>query len=180
MPFGESVPYESLLYTILPSLENLNLSDTVLTAGDDTGLISVSGFTFAPLVCFDSIFSECAREAVRDGADAIFVATNDSWYKDTRGVYEHRSFSVLRAVENGRYVVRAANTGISCITDTKGNVLCDTRAMERTILYGSVSSCESVTLYSLIGDIWLYVCFAVILCGASITVYKKIRSKRKT
>ena len=180
VPFGESVPYESLLYTILPSLENLNLSDTVLTAGDDTGLISVSGFTFAPLVCFDSIFSECAREAVRDGADAIFVATNDSWYKDTRGVYEHRSFSVLRAVENGRYVVRAANTGISCITDTKGNVLCDTRAMERTILYGSVSSCESVTLYSLIGDIWLYVCFAVILCGASITVYKKIRSKRKT
>ncbi len=175
VPFGETVPYGDLLTSIIPALGNMNLAQT-LTAGEDVSLIEASGYTFAPLVCFDSIFSSFSREAVNEGSDIIFVATNDSWYKSTRGVYEHRNFSVLRAIETGRPVVRAGNTGISCIIDPRGKIISQTEPMVQDILYGKAVSCHTVTLYSIIGDIWLYMCIAF---SAGICGYGIYKQKRK-
>ena len=126
----------------------MNLAE-MLTAGKETAVIKAADYTFAPLVCFDSIFQNFSREAVKKGADIIFVATNDSWYKSTRGVYEHKNFSVLRAIETGRPVVRAANTGISCIIDPRGNTLAQTEPMVQDILYNQHSMCGIVLQKSL-------------------------------
>ncbi len=175
VPFGETIPYGNLLTSIVPALGNMNLSES-LTAGEDVSLIPASGYTFAPLVCFDSIFSDFSLEAVNEGADIIFVATNDSWYKSTRGVYEHMKFSVLRAIETGRPVVRAGNTGISCIIDPRGNILSQTEPMVQDVLYGEAFSCDTVTLYSIIGDIWLYLCIAF---SAGVCGYGIYKQKRK-
>ncbi len=174
VPFGETIPYGDLITGIIPALGDMNLSEP-LTAGDSTSLIKAGGFTFSPLVCFDSIFASFAREGVRDGADIIFVATNDSWYKTTRGVYQHRNFSVLRAIETGRTVIRAGNTGISCIIDPKGKIISQTEPMVQDILYGKAFSCSTVTLYSVIGDVWLYLCiaFTAAVCGYGIYKQKK-------
>ena len=178
VPFGETVPYGDLLTSIIPALGNMNLSES-LTAGKDTSLIKAEGYIFSPLVCFDSIFASFSREGVRDGADIIFVATNDSWYKSTRGVYQHRNFSVIRAIETGRPVIRAGNTGISCIIDPRGRIISQTEPMVEDILYGEAVSCNTVTLYSLIGDVWLYLCIAYTVSICSYGIYKQ-KKKVKT
>ena len=179
VPFGETIPYGDLIVGLVPALGNMNMSQ-MLTAGENATVIKAEGFNFAPLVCFDSIFASFTRESVKMGADIIFVSTNDSWYKSTRGVYEHRNFSVLRAVETGRPVVRSANTGISCIIDPRGNIISETDPMVQDILYGKAYSCSGTTLYTVIGDIWLYGCivFIAVFCGYAI--YEKKRKQVKT
>lgn len=178
VPFGETIPYGDLIVGLIPALGNMNMSE-MLTAGENAAVIEAGGFNFAPLVCFDSIFASFTRESVKMGADIIFVATNDSWYKTTRGVYEHRNFSVLRAIETGRPVVRAANTGISCIIDPRGNILSQTEPMVQDILYGKAFSCQTTTLYTLIGDLWLYLCILSVaaFCGYGIYTYKRKQVK---
>ncbi len=178
VPFGEMLPYGNILGKLVPALESLNYAQW-LTAGEDTSLIQAEGFTFAPLVCFDSIFSSFSREAVKDGGDIIFVATNDSWYKSTRGVYEHLKFSQLRAIENGRYVVRAANTGISTVIDSRGNITCRTQPMEKDILYGQIYSSTVTTLYTVIGDSFLYICIFAVVLFAVYPLYKKILKRKQ-
>lgn len=177
VPFGEFIPYGDLLVNIIPALGNLNMAE-MLTAGTESTLIEAGSYTFAPLVCFDSIFSSFTREAVSDGADIIFVATNDSWYKSTRGVYEHKNFSVLRAIETGRYVIRAANTGISCIIDPRGNTVADTEPMVQDVLYGQAYSCRTVTLYTVIGDAFLYLCIISVAAFSAYGLYKIKKERR--
>ncbi len=77
----------------------------------------------AVLICFEDIFPELAPAFVRRGADFLINMTNDGWFKDTASPYQHFQASVLRAVENRVYVVRAANTGISCIIDDAGRLV---------------------------------------------------------
>ncbi len=175
VPFGEFIPYGQLLTNLIPVLGDMNPAE-MLTAGKETAVIKAADYTFAPLVCFDSIFQDFSREAVKKGADIIFVATNDSWYKSTRGVYEHKNFSVLRAIETGRPVVRAANTGISCIIDPRGNTLAQTEPMVQDILYGKAFSCNTTTLYTLIGDVWLYLCIISVMAFCAYGIYKKQRA----
>ena len=95
-------------------------------------------------------------------------------------MYEHQKFSVLRAVETGRPVVRSANTGISCIIDPRGNIISETDPMVQDILYGKAYSCSGTTLYTVIGDIWLYGCivFIAVFCGYAI--YEKKRKQVET
>lgn len=174
VPFGEFIPYGELITSIVPALGGLNLSQD-LTAGDTATVIATDGYTFVPLVCFDSIFASFSREGVKNGGNIIYVATNDSWYKSSRGVYEHMNFSVLRAIETGKPVIRSANTGISCIIDARGNVLAETEPMVQTTLYGTASLSNATTLYTHIGDLWLYLCF---VCIATLGGYGILKNRK--
>ena len=77
----------------------------------------------APLICYESIFGDYARDFVSKGADLIFVITNDGWWRDTPGYHQHMHYARMRAIENRREVVRCANTGISCHIDDNGKIL---------------------------------------------------------
>ncbi|MCF0206793.1 MAG: apolipoprotein N-acyltransferase, partial [Bacteroidales bacterium] len=74
-------------------------------------------------VCYESVFGEHCAGFVRDGANMIFVITNDGWWHDTPGYRQHCSFSRLRAIENRRSIARSANTGISCIINQRGDIV---------------------------------------------------------
>ena len=71
------------------------------------------------LVCYEGVFPHITRETVRNGAEVLVNITNDAWYDRTSAPYQHLAFYVFRAVESDRYVLRAANTGISAIIDPK-------------------------------------------------------------
>jgi apolipoprotein N-acyltransferase len=75
------------------------------------------------LVCYESAFAPYAREVANAGADAFIVVTDDAWFGDTSGPYQHADMSVVDAVQNGRWVIRGADTGISEIIDPKGNIV---------------------------------------------------------
>jgi apolipoprotein N-acyltransferase len=123
VPFGEYLPMADLIKTVLPVLSEMNVFSDDLTPGTNSALIETGFGKIGGLVCFDSIYETLALSSVRDGAQLIGLITNDSWYRDSAAVYQHNKHAQLRAVENGRYVARAANTGISSIIKPTGEIV---------------------------------------------------------
>ena len=84
-----------------------------LTAGAQRSLLTLpSGFSLFPLICYEVIFPQEIGDAIH-GADVILNVTNDAWFGDTPGPYQHFQQARIRAVENGLPLVRGANSGIS-------------------------------------------------------------------
>ncbi|MCK9425342.1 MAG: apolipoprotein N-acyltransferase [Ignavibacteriaceae bacterium] len=100
------------------------------------------------VVCYESIFPELIAAFAQRGSEMIAVVTNDSWYGNTSGPYQHKEISVLRAVENRRSVVRAANGGISCIVNPLGVTVAETKMYTKDVLVGNVSLNSEKTFYT--------------------------------
>lgn len=81
-----------------------------------------SGIKVAPVICYESVFGKFLTCYVKNGANAIFIITNDGWWKNTNGYKQHLHFASIRAIEARRPVARAANTGISCTIDIRGRI----------------------------------------------------------
>lgn len=107
----------------------------------------------APVICFESAFGDHVAGFVRLGADFIVVITNDGWWRGTQGYYQHLTFSSLRAIENRRYVVRAANTGVSAIVDPGGRITDSLPWWEKGTLNHSVGISGKLTFYTKHGDL---------------------------
>lgn len=84
---------------------------------------SKSGYKIAPAICYESIYGEFLTSYLRNGANVIGIITNDGWWANTAGYRQHMQYARLRAIETRRWVIRSANTGISCFIDTKGTIL---------------------------------------------------------
>jgi apolipoprotein N-acyltransferase len=129
VPFGEYVPLGNFLFFLKPAAESLGVGDfvpgterTVFELPVDLGG-HVQNIRFATLICFEDMFSHLARQFVQNGAELLIVITNDAWFQKSGAAYQHLQGSIFRAVENGTWVVRAANTGISCVISPSGKVL---------------------------------------------------------
>ena len=101
------------------------------------------------------------RESVLRGSQLLTTITNDAWYGHSSAPFQHFLQAQMRAIEQGRYLARAANTGISGIVDPYGRVLQRSEIFEREILVGEVRMHESRTIYGRIGDLVAYVCLAL-------------------
>jgi apolipoprotein N-acyltransferase len=76
----------------------------------------------APVICYESIYSDYTTEYVRAGANVITIITNDGWWGNTAGHHQHMNYARLRAIETGLWIARSANTGISCFIDPQGHI----------------------------------------------------------
>ncbi len=146
VPFGEKVPLvESFPW--LADIIKWNVGLSGWNTGKDTVNFKLNSLfinnttkknpkeiNIAGVVCIESIFPDFVAAFVNKGAQLIVVVTNDSWYGNSSGPYQHKEISVLRAVENRRSVVRAANGGISCLIDPLGNTVKETKMFEQAEL----------------------------------------------
>jgi len=151
VPFGEKVP----LVDVLPFLGdwikwevglsgwNTGRDTTVFDAAIEGMNVKIGG-----VICIVSIYPDFTSVFVKKGAEFIAVVTNDSWYGDSSGPYQHKEISVIRAVENRRAVVRAANGGISCLIDPLGRTIADTKMYTRTFLVVDVPLEKELTFYT--------------------------------
>lgn len=153
VPFGEYVPMKKLISLLLPVLSDMNAFGNDLLPGKDTEIIETDYGKIGALVCFDSIYEMLTVESVRDGAELITILTNDSWYLDSAAVWQHNAHAVMRAVENGRYVVRAANTGVSSVISPTGDIKCSLPALVEGILCEDVYFTDCETMYTRVGNI---------------------------
>ena len=147
--------------------------------GEDTAVMDTDYGNIGSLICFDSIYDGLSVDSVRAGAEMLCLSTNDSWFGASAGVYMHNAQSQLRAIENGRYVVRSANTGISTVIDNKGNVLTMLDPLVEGYVIEDVEVRSSTTLYTAIGNSFVYaaiLAYACIVCGDLI---RKIIEKSK-
>lgn len=177
VPFGEFVPWRGVIMTLVPPLNELTIIGEDLVPGDGPQLIKTRCGTVGSVICFDSIYEEYARESVAAGAQLLCVSTNDSWFGDSSAVYEHNNHSVLRAVENGRYVVRAANTGISSVITPTGEVVGMLDPLVRGNVTCDVRMISEKTLYTRIGDVPVFISAAVVFFSVALSFVSFVRRR---
>lgn len=177
VPFGEFVPYRTMITTFFPFLSEINMLSSDLAKGQSTEPMPVSQISTAGLVCFDSVFPSCARLQVKNGADVIALSTNDSWYKQSKALEQHAAHAVMRAIENQRPVIRSANTGISMMIEPTGKIVSRTQVDKTQFLTETLHKSSQLTVYTLFGDVTLY-CGALFFVATIIyQISKKIRRR---
>ena len=149
VPFGEYVPFKSLLFFVGPLVENVG----DFLPGKALEVFDVEGTRFSVAICYEAVYASVARTFVADGSELLTTITNDAWFNTTSAAYQHFDQAALRAVEQGRYLVRAANTGISGAVDPYGRVLARSPLFETTALTVDVRLLTGHTIYHAIGDV---------------------------
>jgi len=160
VPFGEYVPLKKLLFFLEPLVEEA--SD--FHAGDpDGGILRAAGVKLGILICYEAIFPELARREAGQGAGVLVNMTNDAWYGDSAMPRQHLAQAVLRAVENRRFLLRCANTGISAVVEPSGRIRAEAALDQPAILSARVSSSSRRSVYTSIGDGFAWGCVILTL-----------------
>lgn len=175
VPFGEFVPMEKMVMTLIPPLAEIQMLDRDLLAGNSNMPLMTDMGDVGFGICFDSIYESVMLNTVREGAELLCVSTNDAWFADSRGLYMHNAQSSLRAIETGRYVVRSANTGISTIISPNGEVLEICPELQKGYVIHDVYMRSNTTVYTVIGNAFVYLCmlFSLAIPTVSAFLYKK-------
>jgi apolipoprotein N-acyltransferase len=124
---------------------------------------SATSMKIGPVICYESVFGKFVTEYVKKGAEALFIITNDGWWKNTNGYKQHLYFASLRAIETRRPVARAANTGVSCIIDIRGKRNVETVWWTKALIKGIIYPETRITTYVKYGDYLLWI--SVIISG---------------
>jgi apolipoprotein N-acyltransferase len=124
-------------------------------------------------ICYEAIFPALVRRFPADGAELLVNITNDAWYGTTSAPYQHLAMAAFRAVENGRYMVRAANTGITAVVDPRGRILEQTQLFDRAVLVREVPFVAETTFYTRHGDLFAYACSAIALAALGATLTRR-------
>jgi apolipoprotein N-acyltransferase len=148
VPFGEYVPFKNLLFFVKPLVESV--SD--FTPGPFVTMLPINGHMMSTAICYEVTYPALMRTAVQQGSELLTTITNDAWYGESSAPFQHFEMAAMRAIEQGRYLVRAANTGITGIVDPYGRVLARTRLGETTVVVGEARFVQARTLYATMGD----------------------------
>ena len=161
VPFGEFVPLQQLLFFVGPLVEQVG----GFTAGREMVTLPTSHGPISTAICYEIVFPRLVRESVLKGSQLLTTITNDAWYGHSSAPYQHFLQASMRAIEHGRFLARAANTGISGFVDPYGRVIARSEIFERATLIGDVRMLQGTTIYGRIGDLFAYVC-AALTCAA--------------
>ncbi len=173
VPFGEYVPWRGALSWV-SALQQIPYD---LTPGSDVAPIHMAGLPpIGTPVCFENAFPRIERTLVQRGAGFLTVLTNNASYEDTALSRQHVDLSRMRAVEDGRWVVHAAVSGISAFVDPAGEVVAEAGLFRPAILRHTIRSSDSRTWYVRLGDWFPLVC--VLLVGGLALVPRRSRGAR--
>jgi len=177
VPFGEHLPY----FDLIPGFQRIIVQAGSFMKGKSYTLFPVEAhgqkFLFGSVICFESSFGWLLRRFAGRGADFLVIITNDGWYEDSAGPYQHYDLSIFRAIETRRYVLRSANRGISAIIEPTGHVANHTSLNRRETLAGSIYPRSSTTVYKSIGDLSVLPYFALPLYKILNLIKRKKRGK---
>ncbi|MFY8005447.1 MAG: apolipoprotein N-acyltransferase, partial [Chitinophagaceae bacterium] len=115
----------------------------------------------APVICYESIYGNYVREYVIKKSNLLTIITNDGWWGNTPGHKQHLHYAKLRAIENRRYVVRSANTGISAVINQNGEIIQTLDWNLQGTLKATVPLIQKITFYTQHGD-YLYLIFGLL------------------
>ena len=158
VPFGEFTP----LSTIFPFIEKLSVAVGNFFPGTSTKPVATDAGKLGVLICYEGIFPSITNESARSGAEVFINITNDAWFGRTSAPYQHLAFYVFRAVETDRYVLRAANTGVSAIIDPRGHIVARTPLFSEEVLRGTYALRQGRTAYVKHGDYFVLLVFLLL------------------
>lgn len=154
----EQLPFPEYLHNLkIGSIDLGGMSGALITQDEREGFTSTTKenkeVNIATLICYESIYGEYITEFVKNGSQAIFIITNDGWWRDTHGHRQHFNYARLRAIETRRSIARSANTGISGFINQRGDVVQSLGWDKRDILIGEVALNDKITVYAKYGDL---------------------------
>ncbi len=149
VPFGEYVPLKRLLWFV-----NVLAGGAIgeFVPGTTSGVFSTPVGRLGVFICYEAIFPSDVRDLVRTGADVLVNITNDAWFGRSAAPVQHLAMATFRAIETQRYLIRAANTGISAIVAPDGEIVQASALFAPAVLMGSVKPVVSRTPYVQYGD----------------------------
>lgn len=180
VPGAEIMPY-TWLFGFLESM-SLDMGGTSGTLGRGSERVvfsnGINAYKVAPIICYESIYSDYVTQYVRNGANVLAIITNDGWWDNTQGHKQHMQYARLRAIETRRWVVRSANTGISCFIDPLGKVYDAQPWDTAAAIKKDIPTETTCTLYVVLGD-WLSKLFVVLTVLIGLwAIISKWRDKR--
>ena len=153
VPGVEIIPYENVFKFLGPIVAKFGGSNSSYGTQDEMDAIPCSdGRKLGAMICYESVYGDWSRMATKKGASFLAVMTNDGWWGDTPGYRQHFNYARLRAIENRRDVVQAANTGTSGLINQRGDVLAKTGWWVETTLKGTINGNSQLTAFARHGD----------------------------
>ncbi|PIW60139.1 MAG: hypothetical protein COW13_03960, partial [Candidatus Omnitrophica bacterium CG12_big_fil_rev_8_21_14_0_65_50_5] len=140
-------------------------------------LVMTQSLKLSALICFEDTLPRLVSRFAAEGAQVLVNITNDGWFKDTKAPFLHLQAAVFRTVENRRWLLRAANTGVSCAIDPSGRITDVVRdsSGKKTFISGwkifTINSRQEKTFYRTYGDVFVFVCFGV--AGLSLAGFRR-------
>jgi apolipoprotein N-acyltransferase len=150
VPFGEYVPLRQVFFFAAPLVETI----ADFSPGSAAVLLPIGNRLASTAICYEIVYPDLVRRFVRGGSELLTTITNDAWFGRTSAPHQHFTQAAMRAIENGRYLVRSANTGISGIVDPYGRVLAASDLYEPAVIVGDVRYLTGLTVYSRTGDVF--------------------------
>ena len=163
VPFGEFFPFQRWIAFAAPLVQRF----VPFSSGTGPVILPVGSHRASTAICYEVVFPSLAREAVAQGSELLTTVTNDGWYGRSSAPYQHWEMASMRAIEQGRYLARAANTGISGIVDPYGRIVTRSSIFEQVSLVGEARFLTGRTVYSRLGDVIAYVSIALTVLAAT-------------
>lgn len=153
VPGVERMPYPQF-FTFLgdKAIELGGITGSLGTQKTRTVFYNKDSIGIAPVICFESVFGEYVSDYVSNGAELIFIITNDGWWGNTSGYQQHCLYGKLRSIETRRSIARSANTGISCFINQRGDISQPTEWREDAVLNATLLANDDKTFYVECGD----------------------------
>ncbi|MBI4398400.1 MAG: apolipoprotein N-acyltransferase [Candidatus Omnitrophica bacterium] len=198
VPFGEYVPFRSVLSPLDPLARSLGVGD--FSAGTEIQLFPISlpaiqtkqagrdeksEAAVGPLICFENIFLGGVRALCWKGANILCVITNDAWFQDSSAPYQHLGASIFRAVETGRWVIHCANTGVSAFISPQGRVVDRVKNSKDQDLFVAGAVTRPVTLYGKntpylsFGYLFPYITLLIVIQGFVFSIRKQYKQHKQ-
>ncbi len=157
VPFGEFIPLENFFKNF--GLKKITQGYSSFTNGNKREIINVNNIYFVPLICYEIIYSGKINKTNED-FDLILNISEDGWFGDSVGPYQHFSHSIFRAIEEGKNLIRSSNNGISAFINTKGQIMNHIKTTERGVIEVKSFVKSKKTLFSSFGNkIFFYFLF---------------------
>jgi apolipoprotein N-acyltransferase len=161
VPFGEYVPMKDVLFFAAPLVQAV--SD--FSPGTEVVTLPVPAGAVSTAICYEVVYPSLIRDGVVAGSQLLTTITNDAWFGESSAPWQHFAMASMRAIEEGRYLVRAANTGVSGMVDPYGRVRLASDLFVEGAWVVEARLLDDRTTYSRIGDVvaWISVLLALLV-----------------
>lgn len=164
VPFGEFIPLRSVLGWLINEVLQIPMGDQT-SGGANQPPLAVAGQKVAVNICYEDAFGEEIIHALPE-ATLLVNVTNDAWYGESHAAMQHNQLSQMRALETGRMVLRATNTGVTSVIDVDGRIIAKLPQFEEGVLTAEVQGYEGSTLYVWWGNAGMLLLIAGMLIAA--------------
>ena len=154
VPFGEFVPWPFSLF-----VEKITLEAGNFHPGSRVVVTEVGGHRVGTFICYESVFLRGVREFVRQGAEVLVNISNDSWYGSSAARHHHLLIARMRALENGRWLLRATNDGVTSVIDPIGRITASLPSFQQDVLVARFNYRTELTVFTRWGQWFLWLCW---------------------